>query len=421
MQQSRSRFSWQNRRFQLLGLLLVLLLAALTLIILYATHKVFQQPPISPPPTSIAPCNRPDPNVPDPNGPHGLFVNAALRTFQAYPQSEQILLRDPEVCGLDLIIPWSFIDRGPSASPQYDWSFIDNEARPWIQARKMVALIVWGVAEQTKQEYQGQPDTPQYVLNQVPVIRCGNGTIPPTPVYWEPGYYQNYEKFVRALVTRYDHAPWVSYIRVGIGTGDEMFPANGLNEASCLQQWRRYVPGGNLQGFYQLWGNYVQRFLAFEHSLGSPKPFITALNKIDPSNRIPDAAAATSAADGIGVGFNGYNVAQANDYIHDPAACFDNWCRLFQQYDSRVPTELQTVGVSDPTGQNQTGSLTQWLPLAIQTKQAQIFEIYIQDWLVAEDPQLLTKINSREAAIGQVTNYQSAYQRALANAAHVVG
>ncbi len=97
-------------------------------------------------------------DVADPGAVRGLFVAGANQTNNASVTAAilKYLPSDQTICGANLVIPWSAIDRGPSASPRYDWSFLDQAAAPWEAAGKIVNLIVWGTDEKAAEEVDGQ-------------------------------------------------------------------------------------------------------------------------------------------------------------------------------------------------------------------------------------------------------------------------
>jgi hypothetical protein len=75
-----------------------------------------------------------------------------------------------------------------------------------------VGISFVGVDEVFQQEGQSNTTvlaTPDYVMKQVDVINCPAITrrvmralkdVPPTPVYWEPGYVKNWKKFIQAAI-----------------------------------------------------------------------------------------------------------------------------------------------------------------------------------------------------------------------------
>ncbi len=351
-------------------------------------------------------CAQADSQVADPSGPHGLFINDANapQAQAAWSEIQQYVLPDPTLCGADIIVPWSKVDRGPGASPQYDWSFVTQAAQPWIAAGKKVNLLVWGAAEQTSQEYGGQSMTPQYVQNQVTMIGKCDPQLPATPVFWQPGYLNNYEKLMQAMVAQFGGQPWVGYIRFGLGVGAEDYPENGVPnpQSPCTAQW--LAQGLNAQQ----WGQYSQQLVDFEATLHSPKQLMVGINQYGGTSAVANAVSAAAAVYGFGFGTQGL-ADTAIQEVQNGQPCYANWCGLFQQYAGKVPLEVQTYTHSNPDGSGPTGPLPELLQFALQQK-AQIFELYPQEWLIANDP-----------SYTGYAQYHTAYAQALAQTAAVVG
>jgi len=45
------------------------------------------------------------------------------------------------VCGANFYLVWNRIDKGPDASPRYDFEAVEEQMEPWIKAGKEVNLI----------------------------------------------------------------------------------------------------------------------------------------------------------------------------------------------------------------------------------------------------------------------------------------
>ena len=106
------------------------------------------------------------------------------------------LLNNPAapICGANFSVEWSRIDKGPTANPQYDFSSLDAEIKPWISAGKLVDLTVWGVAYGTGTERFSA--VPSYVLSQVTTLNCLGSSV----AYWQAPYMKNYQAFMSAVV-----------------------------------------------------------------------------------------------------------------------------------------------------------------------------------------------------------------------------
>ena len=339
--------------------------------------------------STIPSCTDQLPSLPSPNAPHGMFVLMFPGARFNSAAASKFLLHNPLVCGANFFVVWSRVDKGPGASPRYDWDYLDQQMAPWIAAGKTVNLIVWAVSRNA-----GGFATPDYVLSKVPTVECEHfGRV---PVFWDRIFKDNYKTFISAVIGKYGTNSSVGYIRFGLGNGGETFPA-------CKFALRPH-------GFSEeKWRNYLFEMLDYEKSLNSPKQLMVGIN---PVGNPYDASFPTSIAEhavrsGIGFGTQGLDARDMEKHASGNP-CGSGWCQSFERFQGRVPLELQTIaaGRADRSGP---GSLADLIPFGLKLH-AQIFEIYLEDWLVAVDP------DSPDYA-----QYHDAYQRAFEAAAREVG
>lgn len=324
-----------------------------------------------------------------PDGPHGLFA-ILFPNVKMNAKTDEFLLHNPVVCGANTYLVWNEIDRGPGANPRYDFSKVDEQLQPWIKAGKEVNLISWATG------YGGRRRvTPDYVFKQVQSVTCENAG--EVPVFWERGFVENYREFMAAIVQHYGSNSSVGYIRFGLGLGGETFPA-------CMYALKN-------KGFTpERWTRYITDMLDYEASLNSPKQLMVGINSFgNPKNiEFADAVARRAVRNKIAIGSQGLSIDDARaDQSGTP--CSVDWCRMFREAAGKVPLELQTVKQSDPDGSGRVGSMVDLLPFALKLR-TQIFEIYIQDWLIAYDP-----VNP------DYDRHHKEYQQAFEAAAKVVG
>jgi hypothetical protein len=335
-----------------------------------------------------AKCTDPLPSVDVPNAPHGLFV--LLFPGAKVNARATTLLKVSAVCGANIYIPWRNVDKGPGANPRYDWSSVDQQIRPWAAAGKVVNLIVWATGYGAKANA-----TPDYVFSNVASVSCPS--FGHTPVFWDRNFVSSYQSFMSAVVSKYGTNASIGYIRFGLGAGGEIYPA-------CMYALMDH-------GFSKpAWRKYLFDMLDYEKSLNSPKQLAVGLNAF---GNPPDLAftadvAEHAAQNGIAIGNQGLSVQDArNDAAGRP--CTADWCRIFRRFRGKVPLVLQTGGVSDPEGSEPAGSMVDILPFAL-SQHVQIFELYVEDWLVAYDP-----------SEPKYARHHGEYQRAYETAARVLG
>jgi hypothetical protein len=333
---------------------------------------------------SLPKCSDATSGVEMPNAPHGLFV--ILFPGAKVNARANVLLHNPAVCGANFYIVWNQIDRGPQASQRYDWSSIEDQISPWIKAGKKVNLIVWATTYS-----KNASATPDWVFAKVPSVNCP--AFGHVPVFWNHEFMSSYQSFMSAVVEHFGTNSSVGYIRFGLGAGGEIYPA-------CMHFMKD-------QGFSDAtWQKYIFDMLDFQKSLNSPKQLALGLNAYGEPPKLDFSAAVAERAvkDGIAIGNQGLSADDArNDAEGKP--CMADWCRVFRQARGKVPLILQTLGPTRPDHSGDVGSLVDMLPFAV-SQRVQIFEIYVQDWLVAYDP----------AAPGYA-QYHGEYRKALEDAA----
>jgi hypothetical protein len=327
-----------------------------------------------------------------PSQPHGLFAIMFPHAQRLNDMAEQYLLHNPVVCGANFYAVWGEIDRGPNASPRYDFSHVENEMKPWIKAGKTVNIVTWATG------YSGDVSaTPGYVMSKAPGVECEHfGRV---PQFWHKEFMANYQAFMQAVVQHFGNNPNVGYIRFGLGGGGETMPP-------CFFVFKNQMglsPGQ--------WQKYVSEMVDFEKSLNSPKTLMVGLN-VFPGPRqdleFPGAIARRAIDNGFAIGFQGWSMDDVrSDQARQP--CGVDLCRIARQAAGKVAIEFQTFKQSVPDGSGRVGSLVDLFPAAFRLK-AQIFEIYLQDFYIAYNPQW--------PEYGQ---YHQQYQRAFEDAARVVG
>ncbi|ELS01605.1 hypothetical protein Xen7305DRAFT_00013090 [Xenococcus sp. PCC 7305] len=321
--------------------------------------------------------------------PRGLFLNTANLPTQEWSRIERYILNDPTVTGANIVIPWSLVDQGPGATSQYNWSYVYQQAKPWIEAGKTVNILLWGAAQRSQQEFNGKSITPEYVLKNTDTVSCqckiGKGCEidpPQTPVFWDEDYQDNYRKVVRAAIAEFGDQPWLGYFRFGIGVGAESYPGNGVTYAKnpCTKEWTK--PSIGLSP--ELWQEHSLDFIDFLASIETEKTILVTINNYGKSYDIAREVAAHAAAQGFGIGTQGLTKNALNLYAQGKN-CYADWCSLFKKYDATTVLEVQTAAQSNPAGRGRVGPLPPLLDFGL-AKGVDIFELYQAEWFVANDP-----------------------------------
>jgi hypothetical protein len=371
---------------------LVCAIALFLTILATNAHAIGQDQPKEKPPTTAAKfpkCTDPLPDVAVPEAPHGLFA-IMFPDPQKQAKTTKLLVHNPVVCGANFYLVWNEIDRGPNASPRYDWSAVDERMGPWLAAGKRVNLVMWATG------YNGRSKaTPDYVFEKVNSVECPNfGRV---PVFWEKDFMKNYQAFMAAAVEKYGSNPQVGYIRFGLGGGGETYPA-------CMFALKRH-------GFSAgVWRKYILEMLDFEKTLNSQKQLMVGINSFGQPEDLGFADAVAERAMRNGIAFGSQSLSMEDSRNEESGSpCAVDWCRNFHKFQGKVPLELQTRKASNPGGGGLVGSMTELLPFAIRMK-TQIIEIYPEDWYVAYDP-----------SSPDYEQHHEEYQKAYEAAAKVLG
>lgn len=359
-------------------------------------------------------CRGEAPKAADPTAVHGLMVwidSTHLTT--ADPAILKYLPGDPKLCGASIDFLWSGIDKGPSAPKQYNWKLVENAIAPWVAAGKRANLLFIGVNE------VGTIDTatPSYVLagpNPVPTVAActspGPGTNPgpPTPVYWNPRYKGPWRAFIAAVIKQYGSDPRIGYMRFGLGAGAEDFPQHGA-DGNCFPAWQKYgLTGARYWALFSAdLTRYIGRTSRANHATVQQ---IVALNPfMDTASPYPVASAVEAAAASVGVGIGTENLGSGKyGFTPEPCTNAEYWCGAFNAGAGTVPEEFQPINFTLDT-KITVAPLTTLLPYAM-LNHAQIFELYPQEWLTADDPQYPT-----------YAQYHRAWRETLSQAADILG
>ncbi len=354
-------------------------------------------------------CTGSDPLAPVASGPHGIYVWNPYREGDVEKQIEQYVLGpgtgtplDPDFCGASIVVVWSDVE---TSKGTYEWPAIDTLIKPYARPGLRVNLLLSDASE----ECCTNTETPTWIFSQEGVgqVQCPNQ--PPYPNWLDPTFEKDYKAFIDAMVAHYSsgggdpYASSIGYMRFGIGAGVEAYPGHlegaNTNPHPCLTAWKNATPAFS----YSAWLTYT---LGIVHNLAqqtTDKQLMISLNYVsqyDSSNpndaysyadAVADVAAPLGIAMGaqnLGISFDGTPVAGANVA---PTACDQMaqsediyWCQVYMRHDGVVPFEFQPiVSPISPGGYDIT--IAHIFQYGMDNN-AQIFEIYPQDWVFKDDP-----------------------------------
>ncbi len=307
-------------------------------------------------------------------GPRGVFVhspnNAPYLTDEIQAKIRQYVLPDKNCCGAQLNVPWAEIE---TKEGNYDWSFVQNYAQPWIDQGKLVSLTFYGSPTHERQLYGGKSPCPDYVLSKVDSVSCPHSGVA-TPVYWEAGYKDNYKNFIAAAIRSFENEPWVGYFRFGIGSVGEDFPALKIpdGDPDCLVIWNKFGLSD------QVWLDYTIEMIDYIHSQSPKCAILLPINVYHKGDlSVAKAVAERAGRYGYGFGTQGFGGNWVNTKRYTP---FEP---LFRQYAGIVPLEIQTATNTGP--ESREGLLPSLIDTALEMN-VQVFELYINEWFISNRP-----------------------------------
>jgi hypothetical protein len=289
---------------------------------------------------------------------------------------------------------------GTPASPGI-WTICDHTTSG-CQDPTSTTIYALGPGGSTAAVGQGTVGNPVYGSDDGST--CTSGIL---PIQWRPNFIQAWKNVISSAVSHYAGNNNVAYLRFGMGIGGQTNPTYGLsasdaNQVACQKQMTLYGftsssvtspwPDPDTSQWTSevspTWVAYLKNMVDYEHGLSSPKAIVVTMSAIQfgPDDlSTPDATAKNAAAVGIGLGNQGLQKDDPTNFGSGKACAGGDWCANFQTYHSpSLPFELQTLSVSDPTNNSQTGSLGVLLPFAT-THWARILELYVDDWMCTYD------------------------------------
>ncbi len=230
-------------------------------------------------------------------------------------------------------------------------------------------------------------------MKQVDVITCkpttvsGHGikNVPPTPVYWEPGYHDNWEKFIQAAITKYQDDPRIAYMRFGTGAGGESGPMVGVSsQEACQDAWESRGMS------YTRWLNNALSIIDFVGSLHPYVPITFGVNKLEVWDLGHLALAASMSAEAAKfcflVGNAGFSGADTD------------WNALYQTHSPATYMQMANPHITDDL-----------FPTYLQNAKPdgiQVYELYPDDYQIAYNPPagasstLITQFRTALNAVG---------------------
>jgi hypothetical protein len=157
-----------------------------------------------------------------PKGPQGWGVFLHLQFAARGGGVPASLMDHPLVDGARYSLNWAELE---PREGQYNWDIIEKLASEWAARGKHVVIAV-KTAQKGGHSPTSKSATPDWVFaagakKVMFTVKGGesNGEQTVYPVFWDPVYLAKYEKFIKALATRFDGDPRIEYFEIGVGQG----------------------------------------------------------------------------------------------------------------------------------------------------------------------------------------------------------
>lgn len=140
------------------------------------------------------------------------------------------VIANPHICGAFFQIVWSEVEK---ADGQCDWREIDAWLRPWLAAKKSVAIrIMWVTSGAWPKPYYKTP-TPRWVWEQGAKFAYLEATRTEIPLVWDPIYRKYALRFLEQFAARYGDHPQLLFVDVTPGAETNPYRF-GLNNPANL-------------------------------------------------------------------------------------------------------------------------------------------------------------------------------------------
>jgi hypothetical protein len=103
----------------------------------------------------------------------GLFVTTSNIPGATYNADGSLANRsivcahmDRRTTGGSVVIPWAQFDlRDFDGKGSFNWTFVDEQMKPWVDRNQMVNLLVWPAVQKKSQLFpNGESATPDYIM-----------------------------------------------------------------------------------------------------------------------------------------------------------------------------------------------------------------------------------------------------------------
>ena len=125
---------------------------------------------------------------------------------------------DYPIVGGHVVVLWNALQPGENT---YNWNALDS----WINVESALNKPFGLGLDTYEGACCGGVGVPDYVFQRHPSAKvvCPDGEV--IPKYWDPGYQEEYRRFIQTFGQRYDGDPRIAFLQIGVGVFGETQPA----------------------------------------------------------------------------------------------------------------------------------------------------------------------------------------------------
>lgn len=276
--------------------------------------------------------------------------DGGLLYFASYGKTDQdIAIRNPYIIGALYTIYWSEVE---PVKGQYQWDNLDRFIEKWSAGGKKIALrVIWISTGLWPYQIAHRP-TPAWLWAEGAKFFYDSKTDTEIPLFWDPIYYDNALRFMRAIKERYGDHP--AFLFISATPGYETFPCHPKTESVSPGFFDAFASAKDSKGQCytpELWQKTVKDWITtIAVMFGGNRTFVS-LNRggLYPEEDYFEVFGRYAVANHSMVGQNGI---KASSYQNPSGGRY----KLFKEWRSNVPI-FQEMALASGNEERQVGSL----------------------------------------------------------------
>jgi hypothetical protein len=254
------------------------------------------------------------------------------------------VIANPSICGALFQVIWSEVEKEDG---KCDWGDVDRWIKPWLDARKSVAIrIMWVTSGAWPKPYYKTP-TPKWVWEKGAKFAFLEATRTEIPLVWDPIYKKYAWRFLEAFAARYGDHPRLLFVDVtpGAETNPYRFGLNNPSNLAFKDAYAQMKASDGRSYSEELWLATVKEWVDASARVLPKTPLLVTLNvgSLNGPDRARDIGE-YCVSKGLYVGQNGLG---GRSY-HDPEA---GRTKAFLEWSKRTKLFFEMVaGTGGRTG-----------------------------------------------------------------------